>query len=647
MNIPLPDGSVITLPAWASEATMDSIKEVLIRSNTLTSDMLKGVKELQDIDDEIINAIEDNIQATGKNTQAIIADAKKSDAVVGVAKVMNKTASFFGNSEKPMTGIVDAMKSLKDQVGGPEGKAFISKIFGKFPAVGEFFSKFGKVADVSADVALAWMGWNAAKFEQFAEVQGKMINSGSIFYDTASAFDQLYEDAFQTGVTYNAFADTVSNFGGTMTALGGDVSSGSRNFLTMFSNLTDTTEELGDLGMQTKEMMDSYAGYIEVMRLTGNINKKLGDSGEQLGTNFKKLVIESTAIANLTSLDRNKAMQAQLAAMSDTFAAAGLQELTTNGLDKQKAVAEAFVKQFGLASALFEGTPADKYIGEIQNSFNRNLAEYSNNIQDFDIRKGMDTNIMAAFERVMPEFFERINGMVRTGEMSSEQATKFILDEFSKMDLSKIAASSAQGSTIQRIIQELQTSTVRYKKNSDKFTGKSQAEIDKILAETQTKYKESGATVVAMNDMTKAFLTAQEAITLNISSLSNSIQAFSSWLSGETPENIRKLFTDPDAIPKAPGTQPGSSNSSSTPNESNPNPTSLPPTIAPYDTSRLRTLEKELTRLKDQVKMDEKLGNDELLAAKLIQIKHIEDQIKAEEDLRAQHLAKQRRNQAQ
>ena len=102
-NILLPDGSTIQVPAWATETTLVAMAQQVQRTNVLTSEMLNGVKEMAELDDEVINAIHNTINATNTN-----ADTNKkqqevqSNIVICSEGAIKETASFFGDSEKPL-----------------------------------------------------------------------------------------------------------------------------------------------------------------------------------------------------------------------------------------------------------------------------------------------------------------------------------------------------------------------------------------------------------------------------------------------------------------------------------------------------------------------------------------------------------------
>jgi len=543
-QIPLPDGTAVDLPAWASETTLVAMAQQLQRTNVLTDTMLGGVKELKHVDKETIAAITKTIKGVDSNAVANADQAKdKKNVIVGAAGAVAKTANFFGDAEKPLSSMVGAVNELVNKVKGPGGKDGLSQLTKTFPVFNGFMSKFGGALNVASDVVLALAGWNAAKFEQFAEVQKKMIDSGAIFYSSAGAFDELYSQSFKAGITYNAFSDTIQNFGGTMTALGGDVSMGSKQFLGMFKSLSDATNSLGDLGMKNTELMNSYAAYIETQRLGGVISTGVANQGANLEKGFQDLVVEATSMASLTALNRGDILQRQMAAVSDTFAAAGLQNLREGGMHKQAAVAESFLQQLSLIKDQGQGS---EYMERLAEAMNVNINQFSGDISKFDIRTTMSAEDKGAFEQVMKDgFFDRINDKIRTGNMSAEEASNFLLKEFQQMDTKKYATAGAGANTIMAGVNAIQNSGIQIKKNMGQYINLSVKELAALDKETRLKLEQSGTTIEAMNDMAKIFLSAQNAITLPINRLSTSLEATSEWFaknSEKVKNGALKLF---------------------------------------------------------------------------------------------------------
>jgi len=526
-NILLPDGSTIQVPAWATETTLVGMAQQMQRTNVLTSEMLNGVKEMSDMDDEVIEAINNTINAVKTNAETDLNQSKESKrGLVGAVKAVNNTATFFGDAEKPMSSMVGALKTLSKNMDGPNGKGGLAKLTKSLKLEG-FMKRWGGAMDVAADVALAWAGWNAAKFEQFAEVQQKMIDSGSIFYDSAGEFDKLYEQSFRSGVTYNAFADTISNYGSTMTALGGNVSKGSKKFLGMFKQLSEVTDDMGDLGMQNTELMNQYAAYLEMARITGQIDSRsMEEQGRELGNSFANLVVESTALASLTKLNRNQALAAQVSALSDVRLAAGTSILRGQGLEDQAISVENIQKQLALIIEGAEG-PGKQAFENLGEAINIATMSYSRDIGNFTLEGFLDQGTLATLQTVAPGLTDAIAMKVREGTLTGDGVNNFLMNEISKIDTTKQFSASAEG--YGKEIQGIQSTVLLFNKDFKAVIGKNQEEIKKLNEETKKKLEAAGTTVEAMNDAAKMFLTAQEAITLPINKLSAGVESVSQW----------------------------------------------------------------------------------------------------------------------
>ena len=531
-NITTPDGTTVSVPAWATEDTLARMAQATARSTLVSRQMLKSTKKVLKADKKVLDALDNIIEttkanaATDETTGTLVADA-----VIGASKAVLKTSDFFGDAEKPLSSMVGAVSTLASKLNGPDGTGGLKAVMGKMKGMGDFMKKFGGGIGVLSDVALALAGWNAAKFEKFASAQKLMIDSGAIFYETAGEFDQLYKDSMRSGIHYVEFAETIQNFGGTMTALGGDVSQGSKAFIGMFKTLSENTDVLGDLGMQNKEMMTMYASYLETQRLVGAIDAGIANQGKSLEDGFKDLVVQTTALASVTSLNRGDALNRQMAALSDEFLAAGAQKLEDNGMTKQAGAAKALVKQLALIKDQGQGS---EHLEELARSLNKNIFEFSGNIERFDVRTGMASETRGAINKLMPELFGKINHMVRTGEMTSVEANTMLLTEFSKIDMTKLATAGAPAGSMIAAIQAIQHSGRVIMLNFGKMMGLDEEAIQKLYNDSEGKLEVGGTTVKAMNDASKMFLTMQDAITLPMASLSAGVKGLAEWFETNT-----------------------------------------------------------------------------------------------------------------
>ena len=101
-----------------------------------------------------------------------------------------------------------------------------------------------------------------------------------------------------------------------------------------------------------------------------------------------------------------------------------------------------------------------------------------------------------------------------------------------KVDTTRFLPDAA-GGPAQEIL-GFQATVLRIRKDFAAVIGKGEEEMKKLNETTKTKLEAAGTTVEAMNDAAKMFLTAQEAITLNINSLSVGVEAVSEWFEKNT-----------------------------------------------------------------------------------------------------------------
>lgn len=512
-NITLPDGTTIAVPAWASESTMDQVVNYMASTNkvdqkflTLMKGLGTDVTGLQKSIANLVVGVNDNTDASknaSKNNLDIVSGVK------GAAKGIMKASSFFGNTEKPISSMVDATSSLVSSFKTLDPK-FLAKIIPAGGKLAKGLDKFGGVADVAADAILASAGWNAAKFEQFAEAQKKAIDAGAIFYSSGNQFDLLYSNSINAGVTYQAMLDTIGNFGGTMTSLGGSVSAGTVNFIDMFDNLNDMANDFGDLGLTSKDMMNQYAEYIESSRLIGQLDNATANRGKKLNDSFIKLQIESEGLASLTALSKSDAMRRQLAAVSEPLAALGISTLQDKGLPGHAEVARGIISTLGLIA------PDAPVFQKVLDAVSQELAETSNDISQFNLGRRFvdDQGFRSAIEDGMPGFIDNINGLVQAGNVDATKAGDIILKSFASYDQDRRVSAGTQAGSALKYILDFQTASRQLNLNMGNWIEKSIEEREAYLKDMAGKMDTAGKSVETINNFTTDFLQLQNKMTL-------------------------------------------------------------------------------------------------------------------------------------
>ena len=149
-----------------------------------------------------------------------------------------------------------------------------------------------------------------------------MIDSGAIFFENAQTFQHIREVSQQSGVGYQMMAKTINKYGRAVQSLGDGVSGGSVVFAESFNRLNDANNAYGDFGQTNSEMLETYAEYVDVMRLTGQSQQLLANNGEGLTMGYQQLMLENSSLAADTAFNRKQILSTSFEALSDVDFAA-------------------------------------------------------------------------------------------------------------------------------------------------------------------------------------------------------------------------------------------------------------------------------------------------------------------------------------
>ena len=279
------------------------------------------VSEFSDDLGKMLGGIADS---TAKDTATTKAGKHKLKILQGKQKILEDVLlmrRFMGNTEKPLTSMVGAMEKL-----GPAATAGIGKFFaGLGKNAGSLLSSFGKGLQdnkgVISDATFMWLGWSVGKLEAFSEVQQIMIDNGAIMFEGTKSFNELRKSVNASGVTYDAFAKTISANNAAIAAFGGNVSVGTKRFQKFFSELELSADSMGDFGLSNAELLQQTGEFLEYQRVTGGLLNNTADLEEKLSTSFTQLQVETAALASITGLTRSQAMQALTTVENEDFAA--------------------------------------------------------------------------------------------------------------------------------------------------------------------------------------------------------------------------------------------------------------------------------------------------------------------------------------
>lgn len=536
-NITLPDGSTVSVPAWASETTMEQVVSYMSATNKVDQKFLTLMKSLgSDVEglQKSIASLAKGVDKNRKNTE----ESKKDDVdlargISGTAKSIMKASSFFGDTKAPLSGMVNAAGTLAEQMKDVDPR-FLQGMGRAGGLLSQAFERFGPAADVATDAVLAYVGWNAAKLEQFAQAQSKIIDAGAVFYSSSEQFDMLYSNSLNAGVTYNAMIDAASQYSGAMLGLGGSMSNGIVEFADMFDRLNETADQFGDLGLSSKDMLAQYGEYLDYARLTGLLNRNLADNGESLNRSFINLQIETIGLANLTSVSRSEAMKRQMDALTNPLVALGTSSLEDKGFPNQAEVVRGITRNLGLIA------PDSEVFQQLLDAFAIEVAE-TNDPANFDMAKRLDPAYRAALDAVTPGLIDNINSMVRQGNVTAEEAGFMLFQSIADMNMETISSARALPGSALRYITDLQAAGYKFRLDFDSYLGMSLAERERYISKLATTVEEAGRSVVLMNNVTETFLQLQDVMTVPMQSTAEVFDDLASMLRNGS-DRVREFF---------------------------------------------------------------------------------------------------------
>lgn len=557
INIPDGNGGTISIPAWAQEETLQKLLTEVRKDRSVSNEVERAVKDIgldsADFEDALKllrRHINEASEAESRKSKKIAEDLKKSGKAI---------AGHLQNTERPLTAMTGILGDVVEGAGGIAGNLFKGSEFAK-----NFASKIGVAGDmakVAGTTFMTWLGWNAAKMEQYAEVQQSMIDSGAIVFDTVDAFTTLYDTAQNSGVTYAQFANTTSQFSYGMIGLAKDMSSGTQAFSELISGkngILKASDMFGDWGMSHDQLMGTYANYIETQVKNGFINNNLHDVKGELNDRFHNLMAETTALANLTGKQRGEYLAKMMESAGDVRESVALSELRKGFPD----IADNVEQTLRGMDALIVNAETPQQKQMLENARQALLLEIGNNVGDpskinvASALVGIDSTQAAILQQTgFLSLLDSTGSGVKVG--MDELIGFFKQKNFTKIreNFANLAGNSSDYANAAFELHNLEVTLV--KKFRD-FDGNFEDEVRKV----KSTMPEAGASVVAMNNMTTEFIKVQNAITLDMQSLSGNVKEYteimvqaSNWIkdviNGNFDEDPNES-PDPDSSPWLP-----------------------------------------------------------------------------------------------
>jgi hypothetical protein len=510
-------GQEVQVPAWASEQTMGQVASYMSQTARTDATFAKMMKKVGGDLGELTKEIEGLVGATVHDIKADDkSDTEQEKFTKKLVKGSNKLdglMGFFGKHEKPLTAMTSGLSSLVK--GAKNSSGGMKMLEGMMNSASGGMNMLGAGLNVAVDAFLAYAGWNAAKLEQFSEVQGKLINSGILMQGGAEAYDTLRKGIQDTGNTYLHLSTTLDQFSDGLLGLGDNVSEGALRFSKFYQQLDNSVESLGDLGMSSKDMLSAYGEFISYQRRTGALQKNLNTSAAQMNQSFIGMQIESGAIASLSSLSRQEAMRAQMQGVND-FGNAALRSLEAQGLTEQADLQKSIMQSLGIVAT------KSPEVQQLLDAYNISAFKAIGNPEEFDMSAAIESfspGLEAQMKFLGVDLVQGLEDMTKAGIAPAEGILSYVLKQINDADQSKLAAAATAGDTWATALLSMQAAFSEVNRD---LGGLSDAEaFAKAKLQQEKDMVEAGKTVKAMNEMTERFISVQEALTMDMATIAN------------------------------------------------------------------------------------------------------------------------------
>lgn len=519
-NIRLPDGTTVPLPAWARESTLRVLVDQMKIGGDLNNKLIKEVQSLNVDTDDLEQAIKtmfDRLEQV-KQEETEIEKKSRLEYAKSFAKATTDIVDSFSDTSKPLTSAHAAAGKLAKGLAGGASEMFKDS---KFMQNATQFAQtnMGQAANIIGDAAFAYAGFVAGQLENFAAVQQNMINAGAIFYDASVGFDDLRDMAVGTGITYKQLSEISNQYGTTLQVLGLGVSGGVTGFIEQFGALNEFADDFGDFGMSSEQMANAFIDYIDVERMTGRINNNTVLTTQQLQQGFSKLIMETTALASLTGMNRDELLAKQNAALRTPSTSAALIRLEKGGFTEEAEKFQEVTRQI----ASFSDFMVDGMAESLQLALDKGLGDAAlrGDMASFDLRAALNA---ADPEGMLMPLLDRI-GMIDDIEQAFSSDTP--IEEINNMIAQSLAGAHESLSSIQVGSGDvLSAYAAKVKEMTDKSIIANESlqtlltgtpEEQKALIESMKgKMNTAGQATVALNDLTRMFLEAQAALTVDL-----------------------------------------------------------------------------------------------------------------------------------
>jgi hypothetical protein len=319
-------GEKITVPAWSTETTLSAVAGYSEATAKSLDAMLKSqgkegaiARDNKKIFSNILTAQKntvDQAETAAKNAQK---DAKNADKAS-----KKELAELKKASDERVTSLKSFTKSFNDQ----DLEGMTKAIAGT--------GMLGVAAGIAVGTVV-----------QFSKDLTEMSNIGVGFGDTLL---ELKAHSTATGLSLADYGKLVSGNLDGMIALGGTVHEGARLFSGLSRQIRDASNDFHQFGLSNMEMNQVIADEIELRRKSGMQQSLIAGN---VAASMNDLMLETSALANITGQDRREVMRARNEAMNDEVTSAFIGTLSDAARDNVLGTSAIFSKLGAAGDTMF------------------------------------------------------------------------------------------------------------------------------------------------------------------------------------------------------------------------------------------------------------------------------------------------------
>ena len=356
---------------WATQTQMASLIEQtkdIPRIAGFFQALGSTSKKETDISKAILNAARQNLQANQRGNQADAkgrAEDKRANAMANgkvnqnISKLTQITSTFMRTDGRP-GGMFGLIAKGYDMVAGALGG-----IGGTGDAAAEAKGKISKMG-MAAGAVGAGLGFVAGALREMGGVindvtklQERLSDRG---FSVADNFQAITYASLKLGIGFNELEKVVERGRRNFAALGGNVAGGTEVFLKMYEAVRTSMMEVGNLGMSSGQVLQTFQEFIDSQVTTGADRARLADNTEKTALAFTKLLKETEAVAKLTGTRREELLRNRFSVINDNAFQAQIRAVRLNEGDDAAERLIAAQGAMGTSMGTFQNTALGKQI---------------------------------------------------------------------------------------------------------------------------------------------------------------------------------------------------------------------------------------------------------------------------------------------